>query len=228
MSDPLLIMVRVTRSEQGFTSAKRDPMDRAPRTARHALALCVLLCVACTDPVFPTSDDATRGPVDLSVVAGTDGITQARRPFQGVIEGVLQVFPPFAPGSDPACNANFTGDLTAPGPAISVLDEAEAWFSHLGHARLVAVSCVDPLSSVSSGWGFIEAADGDRLTISFENTALPTGDPSVLKTEGSQWITGGTGRFADASGTQWCSFQGQFDSPTTATITGECSGTIVY
>lgn len=198
------------------------------RMARPVSALCVLLCVACTDPVVPVSDDATRGSVDLSVVAGPGVITPASHPFRGVIEGVLHVFPPFAPGSDPACNANFTGDPTAPGPAISVANESEAWFSHLGHARLVAVSCVDPLSPVSSGWGFIEAADGDRLTIAFENSALPTGDPSILKTEGRQWITGGTGRFAHASGTQWCSFQGRFESPATATITGDCNGTIVY
>jgi hypothetical protein len=206
-----------------------NPMEHVNRMVSGVLPLCVLLCVACTDPIVSAPDDAARDPVDpVNAVAAPDGITQVDRPFAGLIEGLLHVFPPFAPGSDPMCNANFTGDPAAPGPAITVVDESEAWFSHLGHGRLVAVSCVDPLSPISSGSGFIEAANGDRITISFQNTSLPTGDPAILKTEGSQWVTGGTGRFVAATGTQWCSFRGHFVTPTTATITGECEGTIAY
>jgi hypothetical protein len=83
---------------------------------------------------------------------------------------------------------------------------------------------------LSSGRGFIQGPDGDRLTISFENIAQPPGtDPPVVEVEGTQWITGGTGRFAGASGTQSCSFRLRFDTPpVSAAIDGECQGTIVY
>lgn len=197
---------------------------------RSAASVLLLAALACTNPTGPATDPAGSALSHARVETPTPAASGAESlPFEGAIEGVLQVVPPFAPESDPRCNANFSGDPAAPGPSITLIDEGEIWFSHIGHGRLFAVSCVDPLSPTSSGDGFLEAPNGDRIDIAFENTVQPTGpDPQVTLIEGTQQITGGTGRFAGASGTQSCSFQVRFDTPLAGTIVGDCSGTISY
>ena len=44
------------------------------------------------------------------------------------------------------------------------------------------------------------AANGDTLTATFAGAAMPTADPTVLAIEEHATITGGTGRFAGATG----------------------------
>lgn len=94
---------------------------------------------------------------------------------------------------------------------------------------LEAVSCIDPVSPFSTGTGIITAANGDRLFIAFENTSLPDStDPLRLTASGPQWVTGGTGRFENGSGAQWCTFTVVLLSPSSATIAGSCDGRITY
>ncbi len=45
------------------------------------------------------------------------------------------------------------------------------------------------------------AANGDSLTATFTGQASPTATPGVLTIEETATITGGTGRFSDATGT---------------------------
>lgn len=175
---------------------------------------------ACGDVAAPTGD--IRG------VAST--VTSAvQLPFSGRIVGALTAIPPFAPGSSPQCNQNFTGDPTAPGPSISLFDQATGNFSHLGRVALDALSCLDPASPSSGGQGTITAANGDLLFIAFENASQPDpADPTRLSVSGSQWVTGGTGRFQGASGTQWCTFVIVLLSPSTGNIEGGCDGYLDY
>jgi len=150
-------------------------------------------------------------------------------PFHGAIHGSVTATEPFSPGSDPACNANFTGDPSAPGASISLFDESVGNFTYLGHSRLEAVSCIDPLSPFSMGHGIIHAANGDELWIAFANTGIPSpADPSLILVDGLQWLAGGTGRFAGASGVQACSFTIQLETAATGTIHGACDGTLIY
>jgi hypothetical protein len=151
------------------------------------------------------------------------------RPFHGRIRGTLEAIEPFAPGSEPACNANFSGDPTAPGASVTLRDEATVRFSHLGAGRLDAVSCIDPLSPFSSGQGILHAANGDQLWIEFENLALPSAaDPTLIEVTGTQRVTGGTGRFTGASGSQACTFTIRLATPARGTIDGGCDGTLAY
>ncbi|HSJ65834.1 MAG TPA: hypothetical protein VK922_18275 [Gemmatimonadaceae bacterium] len=151
------------------------------------------------------------------------------RPFHGRFAGQLTTVPPFAPGSHEECNANFSGDPAAPGPSISLFDEATGQFSHLGRVRLEAVSCLDPALPTSAGTGIITAANGDELFIAFENEVVPDpSDPSRLLASGTQWVTGGSGRFAGAYGTQFCEFVIVPTSPSTAEIEGACEGQLAY
>ncbi|MGH7713309.1 MAG: hypothetical protein ACREOG_18620 [Gemmatimonadaceae bacterium] len=155
--------------------------------------------------------------------------SEGPRPFHGRIAGTLTAVPPFAPGSSDVCNRNFSGDPAAPGPSISLFDRATGTFAHLGKVALEALSCLDPASPTSSGQGTITAPNGDRLYIAFQNTSQPDpADPSRLFASGPQWVTGGTGRFESASGTQWCTFVIVLLSPSTGRIEGSCEGFLVY
>ena len=186
------------------------------------LAMAMLGAVRCAD----VADATGKSRNDLS--ASVTGTT-ADRPFSGRMTGILTAVSPFAPGSSDDCNANFTGDPAAPGPSISLFDEAAGNFQHLGRVQLRALSCIDPASSFSSGTGSLTAANGDQLFIAFENTSQPDpADPTRLFAFGPQRVTGGTGRFQNASGAQSCNFTIVLTSPSAGTIEGNCDGRLIY
>jgi hypothetical protein len=149
------------------------------------------------------------------------------KPFDGTFDGELTFFAPFSPGSSPTCNANFSGDPSAPGAVVTVVDSANGRFSGMGVVTLESTTCVDPNSPYSQGHGVIIASNGDRVFIDFDNLAAPDPDnPGGLILTGGQWVTGGTGRFEGATGTQTCSITLSFTSPTTGVVQGTCTGTI--
>ena len=193
------------------------------RTHSHLFsATLVAAATACTDGTTPTSIVMQGDTPDFAAVA-------VDRPFSGRIAGALTAIPPFAPGSTDECNANFSGDPAAPGASISLFDDADGNFLHLGRVVLQAASCIDPASPFSAGTGTITAANGDQLFIAFENTSLPDpADPLRIIASGPQWVTGGTGRFENASGAQVCTFTIVLLSPSSARIAGECDGRITY
>ena len=178
--------------------------------------------IACSDVVAPTPNRLGAN------VAGDVRVESVRRPFVGQIVGELTAIPPFAPGSSNECNRNYSGDPSAPGPSVSLFDRASGSFSQIGAIRLNALSCLDPASPTSAGTGTITAASGEKLFIAFENTSEPDpADPTRLLAQGPQWVTGGTGRFRNASGRQWCSFVIVLLTPSTGRIEGRCEGFLV-
>lgn len=92
-----------------------------------------------------------------------------------------------------ACPSSLGGDTTGTGTA-----------SHLGAVTFVAADCVTPGSSAfvfSNGRLTIYASNGDTLTASYDGTLTPNPQPNSLSTlSGRFLITGGTGRFVNASG----------------------------
>jgi hypothetical protein len=77
--------------------------------------------------------------------------------------------------------------------------------SHLGAITLLATDCITPTFptfNFSSGRLTFTAANGDLLKIAYQGVLLPTpgGVPSSYTISGSYNVTGGTGRFSDASG----------------------------
>jgi hypothetical protein len=182
--------------------------------------LVAVAVLACGDPAGPAADSLPEAAYTRSA---------APRPFHGSIRGDLVAVDPFAPRSSAACNANFSGDPAAPGASVSLFDSADGNFSHMGRSRLEAVSCIDPLSPFSSGTGVIQAASSDELFIAFSNVGIPrAANPAVIDVEGTQWVTGGTGRFMGATGVQTCAFTIRLTSPATGTIDGSCTGTLMY
>jgi hypothetical protein len=62
--------------------------------------------------------------------------------------------------------------------------------------------CLNPATgAVTDGTFTLTAANGDKVYGTYSGQATPTQDPNVVNYEDPGVITGGTGRFADASGT---------------------------
>ena len=88
--------------------------------------------------------------------------------------------------------------------------------NYSGHYR----ECLIPATGAVTGGTFtLTAANGDRVFGTYSGQAIPTDDPNVVSYEDPGVITGGTGRFAAASGVMT-------QSGLANLATGEYSGTI--
>jgi len=94
------------------------------------------------------------------------------------------------------------GDVTlTPAPPLLLEDiEAMGTATQLGHFMLDVRLVVDPATRTAVGVYKFTAANGDTLYAEFTGQATPTEIPGVLYIEESAIITGGTGRFAGATG----------------------------
>ena len=101
-------------------------------------------------------------------------------PFKGSLSGTVTVTP-----------------LTP--PIASVLIEATGTATQLGSFTLEVPHTVNQALRTATGTYVFTAANGDTLTASFTGQATIV-SPGVLSTSESANITGGTGRFAGASG----------------------------
>lgn len=96
--------------------------------------------------------------------------------------------------------------------------------THLGNSRFVALPTLDVRTNQLSGTAIFYAANGDEFYTSFTGTASPIVN-NIRTVNNYHTITGGTGRFADASGTFTGITVVNLSSPTN-TITYE--GTMNY
>ena len=72
--------------------------------------------------------------------------------------------------------------------------------THLGRFTMDFVAHVDLLSQIGIGTAHFITANGDSLFTDVIGQGNPTGDPDVVRVVELYTITGGTGRFADATG----------------------------
>jgi len=72
--------------------------------------------------------------------------------------------------------------------------------THLGRYTYAANECFDPATGSFAGIHTFTAANGDRLFGSYAGQVTPTDDPDVASYQEQLLITGGTGRFAGATG----------------------------
>ncbi len=141
------------------------------------LGIC-LVATACAgempgSPTSPTS--ATIGS------AQTDAQGGSQLPFHGSFQAVETdtVVPP-------SLLVNGTGTGTA---------------THLGRFDSTFTATVTLATGSATGSTSFIAANGDRLEATFVGHATPTAEPNVVTIEEVATITGGTGRFASATGT---------------------------
>jgi hypothetical protein len=149
---------------------------------RYVIIGFCLFATACagTNPAAPTSlissNGGTSAPTNgRSVTAVTQARGGSELPFKGAYEGLETVV--VAPSQH---HLDATGNAT-----------------HLGLFTVTADWTIGPTGGVgTSTW---TAANGDELSTSFRRSGVAA-PPTITFTE-FHTITGGTGRFADASGT---------------------------
>jgi hypothetical protein len=140
----------------------------------------------------------------LLFLMGLSGAAAAEEqvPFKGRLEGVVTITP-------------------AP-PVLEVLIEASGNGTHLGKFTLVVPHRVNPATRTGTGTYEFTAANGDMLYADFTGSGTLVA-PGVLHLVETATITGGSGRFADATGSFTC--ERTFDMAR-GTTTGSFDGTI--
>jgi hypothetical protein len=131
-------------------------------------------------------------------------LAQQQVPFKGSLNGVVMIGTPTPQGLPVLVNA--TGNAT-----------------QLGQFTLAIPHLVNKAKMTATGKYLFVAANGDTLTANFSGQATPTATPGVLAIVEVATITGGTGRFAGATGGFTC--QRLFNT-ITGTTGGSFQGTI--
>ena len=169
----------------------------------------VALFVGCSQPIMPTSPTSLSS-ASLSIASSEANATGANVlsnnqevPFKGRLEGTATI----TPGTPPFLSVSIEGTGNA---------------THLGRFTVEIPHVVNTTNRTSTGSYEFTAANGDTLTAGFTGQAILT-SPGVLSVVETATITGGTGRFADATGT--FTIERLFNQVTGLT-TGSFEGTI--
>ena len=151
--------------------------------AAAGVVICAF-CAACSQSVSPTSPTAVPGRSFTG--SPSQGLSDAARsgaavavPLRGQFEGTATVTP-----------------LDPPFAQVNVSATGQA--SHLGRFTLEIPHVVNFATRSATGTMTLTAANGDTLTASFTGQSQ-IAEPLVTIVE-TATVTGGTGRFADASG----------------------------
>ena len=138
----------------------------------------------------------------------TEGIVRSESahevPFKGTLEGTVTTTP-LAP------------------PFVSARVESTGNATQLGQFTLEIPHVVNRADRTAVGTYEFTAANGDRLSAGFIGKATPTATPGILYIEETATITGGTGRFAGATGS--FTAERMFDT-VAGTTSGSFNGTI--
>ena len=133
---------------------------------------------------------------------------------------------PVAAGEQVAFKGSLEGDVTvtplAP-PLLRVELGATGNATHVGKFTLDIPHVVNPATRTAIGSYEFTAANGDKVYADFTGIATPTATPGVLYIEETATITGGTGRFAGATGSFTC--ERLYDTVAGTTV-GSFEGTI--
>jgi hypothetical protein len=149
---------------------------------RIILSLCVLTAACSGGPLnSPTSPTGVAaGPGQVQARGGTD------LPFDGSFTRHTSAVPNCPP--------------TCPPTTLTITGTEEGTATHLGRFTAVSVDVVDAIAATSTGTFTFTAANGDQLfasTAGGENSFIPPNESHVTLVA---TVSGGTGRFADATG----------------------------
>jgi hypothetical protein len=126
-------------------------------------------------------------------------------PFKGKLEAVVTVTP------------------VVPPLIVDVLVEGAGSATQLGQFALTIPHRVDRSTRTAIGSYHFIAANGDTLSADFTGVSMPSTTPGVIAIVETATITGGTGRFAGATGGFTC--ERLYDA-VLGTTTGSFNGTI--
>ena len=137
---------------------------------------------------------------------------------------VMGLAGPVAAGEQVPFRGRLEGDVTVTPlepPYVQVDVDATGNATHLGRFAL-AIPHIVTRPTATGTYQFV-AANGDTLTASFSGKATPTATRGVLSIVEAATITGGTGRFAGATGSFTCV---RLFNTVAATTAGSFNGTI--
>ena len=145
--------------------------------------------------------------------------------FVLAVVAVLRLAGPADAAEQVPFKGRLEGDVTlTPAPPLLLEDiEAMGTATELGQFMLDVRLVVDPATRTAVGVYEFTAANGDTLYAEFTGLATPTEIPGVLYIEESAIITGGTGRFAGATGSFIAK---RWSNPIAGTTVGYFEGTI--
>ena len=157
--------------------------DRRLITVLGAVCLMVFGCSQPISPNGPTSlSSASPSIASADANAHGAGLSKDREvPFKGRLEGAGTITP-----------------LTPPFLSVSLEGTGNA--TQLGRCTLKIPHVVNTTTNTSTGTYEFTAANGDTLAAGFTGQGSPTATLGVLSVVETSTITGGTGRFAGATG----------------------------
>jgi hypothetical protein len=181
---------------------------------KASLVLTAALTAACNQLASPTGPtSATSNALAPSPGGGTaatpssgGGAATTELPVKGRLDGSYQ-------GSG------------AP-PLITVHLEAKGNATQLGLFTFDSVHVVNFVDFTGAGTAVFIAANGDRLTTDITGLATPQEAPGVFLVVETHSVTGGTGRFAGATGTLVVERLTHPLGPDSGTTAGTLSGTL--
>jgi hypothetical protein len=169
------------------------------RTALLAIAAVAVAACSANSP-FPT--ESGYSPATKNAAA-----QQATRPMSGSC--MLQFDPP-----------------PFPLPAIHhQTDAGTCNLTHLGNTAIYGEQDINFAAGTQSGWRTLTAANGDELHATHTGTSWLV-RPGVVGFTAIMTLSGGTGRFANASGEM--TMQGEATLATNTTVVRVVSGSITY
>jgi len=111
---------------------------------------------------------------------------------------------PAGAGSQVPFKGADVGTFSLPGAcsdgSLQVVIEGSGTATHLGRYRYEANECFNPVTGAFSGEPTVTAANGDQLFGTYSGQVSSTSDPNVITYEEQLTVSGGTGRFAGATG----------------------------
>lgn len=170
---------------------------------RLAGLLVILFATGCSQPATPTSPSLAAMSAESSLAGGAATVSPSATsttPFKGRLEGIAD-----PPAFEPPPSPFFSAHLLASGNA-----------THLGRFTMDYSHRVNLLTLAGTGTAVFTAANGDTLTTSVEGTATPTSSPTAFTVLETHTVTGGTGRFAGATGSFVVTRSVDFADPSTA------------
>jgi hypothetical protein len=128
-------------------------------------------------------------------------------------------------------NGSASGTFAATSPTTVAL-AGTGHYEHLGATIFTGTSTTTG-GAACGGFTAMEkdtytAANGDKVFLTVVDSLCPTSTAGVFHVSGTFTVTGGTGRFADASGSGAISATATFQSGTAGTFSGSTAGTISY
>lgn len=127
--------------------------------------------------------------------------------------------------------ANWAGNMHIVGfcadGSLMVVNLAKGSATHMGASGEAASICLDPVTGLGSGNAVTTAANGDAVYYTISLQSIGLGGPSGTWQE-TEIVTGGTGRFLNASGTVTSSGAWVATSATSFSWVGTSEGTLAY